>query len=119
MDEDRIEGTGRAAGDAAGKAGAAGADDEPLEAKGLVGQTLGTVQDGYDRARTTVRALLDGAPEIARDAVATGRDYYRRGSAAVTRNGADGTALTLLAAGVAIAAVSWLVFGRRRGRDEA
>jgi uncharacterized protein YjbJ (UPF0337 family) len=119
MNEDRIEGTGRkAAGKAEEAIGKLAANDR-LETRGTVNQALGTVQDGYGRARDAVRGLLDGAPAAARDAVATGRDYYRRGTAAVTTRATDNTALTLLAAGVAVAAVSWLVFGRRRGKDEA
>ncbi len=118
MNEDRIEGSGRKiAGKAAEALGKLAANDR-LEARGVVDQALGTVQDGYGRARTRVREMLDAAPAAARDAVATGRDYYRRGSEAVTRNATDNTALTLLAAGVAVAAVSWLVFGRKGDKDQ-
>lgn len=97
MNEDRVEGGGRTVKDRAETA-------------------LGTVQDGYDRARDKVREMLDNAPTV-REAVATGRDYYRRGADVVTRNATDSTALTLLAAGVAVAAVSWLILGRRGGKD--
>ncbi len=119
MNEDRIEGDGgKSLGKAEEAIGRIAAND-PLEAGGVVNQSLRGVQDGYGRARDRVREMLDAAPSVARDVVATGRDYYQRGSAAVTRNATDNTALTLLAAGVAVATVSWLLFGRRSGRDEA
>ena len=123
MNEDRITGTG---GRPAGETGAAlgrhaandsGADDA-ASAKGVVYHAIGTVQDGYGRARARVREMLDGTPGV-RDVVATGRDYYHRGADAVTRSATDNTALTLFAAGVAVAAVSWLILGRRGGRDKA
>lgn len=52
-------------------------------------------------------------------AVATGRDLYRRGAVAVGRTAGDNGALTLLAAGTALAALSWLAARRRRGAEDA
>lgn len=115
MNEDRIEGTARKVTGGFQKAAGDLAANDRLAGKGAVNQALGTVQDGYGRARETVRELLDKAPS-AREIVDTGRDYYRRGSAAVTRSAVDNSGLTLLAAGVAVAAVSWLLFGRKGGK---
>ena len=114
MNKDRIAGGARKlGGDAEAFLGRATNDDD-LEAQGSLDHALGSVQEGYGRVRDTILDLIDDAPGAAREAVQTGRDYYRRGAAAVTRTAGDNTALTLLAAGVAVAAVSWLVFGRRR-----
>ncbi len=53
------------------------------------------------------------APATAKTAIDTGRDYYQRGSVAVTRTMGDNGALALLAAGAAGAALSWFLFSRR------
>lgn len=119
MNEDRIKGSGRKVAGIAEQALGQIAANDRLETKGVVEQSRGTVQDGYGRARARVREMLDNAPAAARGAVATGRDLYHRGADAVTRSATDNTALTLFAAGVAVAAVSWLILGRRGGRDAA
>jgi uncharacterized protein YjbJ (UPF0337 family) len=114
MNEDRIKGTAKkAVGKAQAKIGEVVANDQ-LEAKGRINQAVGTVQEGYGKVRDKVRDLIDEAPTTARDAVDTGRDYYRRGSAAVTRTMGDNTGLVLLAAGAAGAALGWLMFNRRK-----
>jgi hypothetical protein len=59
-----------------------------------------------------VKDIIDDAPATAKTAIDTSRDYYQRGSAAVTRTMGDNGALALLAAGVAGAAISWFIFGR-------
>ena len=114
MNEDRIEGAAKkAVGKAQETIGEFAANDQ-LEAKGRLNQAVGTVQEGYGKVRDKVRDLIDEAPTAARDAVDTGRDYYRRGTAAVTRTMGDNTGLVLLAAGAAGAALGWLVFNRRK-----
>lgn len=114
MNEDRIEGKARkAVGTLEEGAGSLSGNDR-LEAKGTIEHARGTLQDGYGRVREKVKDLVDEAPAAARDAYATGRDYARRGAVTVTRVASDNTALTALVAGVAVAAVGWLVFGRTR-----
>ncbi len=93
------------------------ANDEHLEGKGVLNQAVGTVQDGYGKVRDKVKDLIDDAAPTARDAVDTGRDYVRRGAAAVTRTTGDNTALILLAAGVAGAALGWLALRRTKTDD--
>jgi LPXTG-motif cell wall-anchored protein len=117
MNEDRIEGTAKKVVGAVQEAAGTVTNDPQVEAKGRLNQTVGTVQDGYGKVRDKVRDLLDEAPATARDAVDTGRDYYRRGSVAVARTMGDNTALALLAAGAAGAALGWLMFSRRK-RDK-
>jgi uncharacterized protein YjbJ (UPF0337 family) len=118
VNEDRIEGTAKklvggvqeTVGDVTG--------DETLQGKGLLNQAGGIVQDGYGKVRDKVKDIIDDAPSTAKTAVDTGRDYYQRGSAAVTRTMGDNGALALLAAGVAGAAISWFLFGRRGGSSK-
>lgn len=114
MNEDRIEGTAKKLVGGAQEAIGDAIGNDRLEAKGLLNQATGVVQDGYGKVRDKVLDIIDDAPATARDAVDTGRDYYQRGAAAVTRTMGDNTALALLAAGAAGAALSWLMF-RRRG----
>jgi len=114
MNKDRIKGTAKQAeGAVLEKIGEIGGDSQ-LEARGRIDQAVGTVQEGYGKVRGKVRGLIEEAPAAARDAVDTGRDYYRRGTAAVTRTMGDNTALVLLAAGAAGAALGWLAFSRRK-----
>jgi uncharacterized protein YjbJ (UPF0337 family) len=118
MNKDQIEGTAKkvvggvqeTVGDVIG--------DDTLQGKGLINQASGIVQDGYGKVREKVKDIIDDAPVTARSAVDTGRDYYQRGSAAVTRTMGDNGALMLLAAGVAGAALSWLLFRRRSGASD-
>ena len=117
MNEDRIVGTARkVVGGVQEDIGKLAANDR-LEAKGVVNQAVGTLQDGYGKVRDKVKDLIDDAPATARDAVDTGRDYVRRGAAAVTRTTGDNTALILLAAGVVGAALGWLALSRRNKTD--
>jgi uncharacterized protein YjbJ (UPF0337 family) len=116
MNEDRIEGEARKTVGTIEQAAGSAIGDESLETQGTARHALGTVQDGYGKMRQTVRGLLDDAPA----AVATGRDYARRGAFMVTRVATDNTALTAAGASVAVAAVSWLVLRRRaRGTKRA
>jgi uncharacterized protein YjbJ (UPF0337 family) len=113
MNEDRIEGTVKKVGGTVQELAGKATNDRELEAKGYLNQALGTVQDGYGKVRDRVKDIIDDAPETARGAIDTGRDYYRRGSAAVARTAGDNTAMILLAAGVAGAALGWLALSRR------
>ena len=118
MNEDRIEGTAKKViGSAQETIGNVAANDR-LEAKGLLNQATGVVQERYGKVREKVRDIIEDVPGAAREAVDTGRDYYQRGAVAVTRTMGDNTALTLLAAGVAGAALSWLIFRRRDSKSE-
>jgi uncharacterized protein YjbJ (UPF0337 family) len=113
MNEDQIEGTAKkvvgsvqeTVGDITG--------DEALQGKGLLNQASGIVQDGYGKIREKVKDIVDDAPATAKAAMDSSRDYYQRGSAAVTRTMGDNGALALLAAGLAGAAISWALFGRK------
>ena len=119
MNKDRIEGAAKkAAGTVQKNIGELAANDQQ-EAKGRVNQAVGTVQDGYGKVRNKVRDLIDDAPAAARGAVDTGRDYYRRGTAAVANTMGDNTALVLLAAGAAGAALGWFAFSRRKRSKDA
>jgi LPXTG-motif cell wall-anchored protein len=118
MNEDRIEGTTKKVVGSVQEGIGKIANDEQLEGKGVLNQAVGTVQDGYGKVRDKVKDLIDDAAPAARDAVETGRDYARRGAAAVTRTTGDNTALILLAAGVAGAALGWLALGRRRNKTD-
>ena len=118
MDEDRIEGTARKVVGAAQETIGDVAGNDRLEARGLINQATGVVQDGYGKVKSKVLDIIDDAPSAAREAVDTGRDYYQRGAAAVTRTMGDNTALTLLVAGAAGAALSWLIFRKRGGSTE-
>ena len=120
MNEDRIEGTTRKVAGTVQEVAGKVANDEKLEGRGYLNQAAGTLQDGYGKVRGKVKDLIDEAPAAARDAVDTGRDYVRRGSAAITRTAGDNSALVLLAAGVAGAALGWFAFSRRgRGKKRA
>jgi uncharacterized protein YjbJ (UPF0337 family) len=114
MNEDRIEGTAKKVVGSAQEAIGDVAGSEKLEGKGLINQATGTLQDGYGKVREKVRDLIDEAPATAREAVDTGRDLYARGAAAVTRTAGDNTALAVLAAGVAGAALSWFLWSSSR-----
>ncbi len=114
MNKDQIEGAAKKTAGAAQENIGEFATNDRLEAKGRINQAVGTVQDGYGKVREKVRDLIEDAPTAARGAVDTGRDYYRRGTAAVTRTMGDNTGLVLLAAGAAGAALGWLVFSRRK-----
>jgi uncharacterized protein YjbJ (UPF0337 family) len=122
MNEDRIEGTAKKVGGGVQETVGNITGDEALEAKGLLNQASGLVQDGYgkvrDKVRVKVKDIIDEAPTTAKTALDTSRDYYQRGSAAVTRSMGDNGALALLAAGAAGAALSWLLFRRRGASDE-
>jgi uncharacterized protein YjbJ (UPF0337 family) len=117
MNKDQIEGTAKKAVGVAQEAIGKVANDEQLEARGVLNQAVGTVQDGYGKVREKVRDLIEDAPATAREAVDTGRDYVRRGSFAVSRTMGDNTALVLLAAGAAGAALGWFAF-KRRGKTK-
>lgn len=117
MNEDRIEGTAKKVTGKVREAVGKVANDQQAEAKGRLNQAVGTVQDGYGKVREKVKDLIDDAPVAARSAVDTGRDYVRRGSAAIARTSGDNTALVLLAAGVAGAALGWFALSRR-GRNK-
>jgi uncharacterized protein YjbJ (UPF0337 family) len=119
MKEDPIEGTAGTADALAPDAIGAPVANDLSDPKGLVSQAVDTVQEGYDKVRGKVRDLIDDAPGAARDAIETGRDYYQRGAAAVTRTMGDNTALVLLAAGAAGAALGWLAFNRRKQKKDA
>jgi uncharacterized protein YjbJ (UPF0337 family) len=119
MNEDRIEGTARKVVGTAQEVAGKVANDEALEGKGYLNQAAGTLQDGYGKVRGKVKDLIDDAPTVARGAVDTGRDYVRRGSAAITRTAGDNTALVLMAAGIAGAALGWFALSRRgRGKPK-
>lgn len=117
MNEDEIKGTAKKLVGTGQEAIGKIANDEQLEGKGYLNQAVGTVQDGYGKVREKVKDLIEEAVPTAKGAVDTGRDYVRRGSAAVARTSGDNTALVLLAAGVVGAAVGWFAFGRRKGSD--
>jgi uncharacterized protein YjbJ (UPF0337 family) len=117
MNEDRIEGKVKKVGGTVEELAGKATNDRELEARGYINQALGTVQDGYGKVRDRVKDIIDDAPDTARGAIDTGRDYYRRGSAAVARTAGDNTALVLLAAGVAGAALGWLAYRRRGPKD--
>ena len=118
MNEDKIEGTAKkvvgqvqeTVGDLTG--------DDSLQGKGLLNQAGGIVQDGYGKVRDKVKDIIDDAPASAKTAIDTSRDYYQRGSAAVTQSLGDNGTLALLAAGVAGAVISWFLFGRRGSAKE-
>lgn len=120
MNEDRIEGTAKKViGAVQEDVGKLAANDR-LEAKGVVNQAVGTLQDGYGKVRDKVKDLVEDAPDTVREAYATGRDYAQRGAVTVTRVASDNTALTALVAGVALAAIGWLAFGRsKKGKPGA
>ena len=117
MNEDEIEGTATKPGGSVQEAAGKPTGDERLEARGYLDQALGAVQDGYGKVREKVRDLIEDAPASAREAIDTGRDYARRGSVAVARTAGDNTALVLLAAGAIGAAIGWLAWSRRGGRQ--
>jgi uncharacterized protein YjbJ (UPF0337 family) len=117
MNDDELEGKARKAVGAVQEGAGRLVGDEELEGRGVFNQAVGTLQDGYGRVRGAVKDLVEDAPGAARDAYATGRDYARRGAVTVTRVASDNTALTALVAGVAVAAVGWLVLGRRRRKE--
>lgn len=120
MNEDRVEGTARKAVGAVQETAGNLVGDDQTEAKGILNQAVGTVQDGYGKVRDKVKELIEDAPATARDVVDTGRDYVRRGSLVVTETAGDSQRLTIIAAptaAVAGAAISWLVFGRKSRKD--
>ncbi|HEY0271455.1 MAG TPA: CsbD family protein [Sphingomonas sp.] len=118
MNEDRIEGTAKKVVGAVQETVGDVTGDEALQGKGLLNQAGGVVQDSYGKVRDKVKDIIDDAPATAKTALDTSRDYYQRGSAAVTRTMGDNGALALLAAGAAGAALSWLIFGRRGGASK-
>ncbi|MBA2933189.1 CsbD family protein [Sphingomonas sp. CGMCC 1.13654] len=114
MNEDEIKGTAKkvigTAQEVAGKV----ANDEQLEGKGYLNQALGTVQDVTGKVRDKVKDIVDDAPSAAKTAIDTGRDYARRGSAAVARATGDNTVLiAAVTAGIAGLAVGWFAWSRR------
>ncbi len=117
MNDDEIKGTVKKVGGTVQEVAGKVTGDEQLEGKGYLNQAVGTVQDGYGKVREKVKDLIDDATPVAKDAIDTGREYYRRGTAAVTRTMGDNTALVLLAAGAAGAALGWLAFSKRK-RDK-
>ncbi|HEY0315506.1 MAG TPA: CsbD family protein [Sphingomonas sp.] len=116
MNEDEIKGTARKVAGTAQEVAGKVANDQQLEAKGYLNQALGTVQDVTGKVRDKVKDIVDDAPAAARGAIDTGRDYARRGSAAIARTTGDNTALVVLAAGAVGAAIGWFAWSRRGGR---
>lgn len=114
MNEDRVEGTAKKVVGVGQEVAGKVTGDEKLEGKGYLNQAAGAVQDGYGKVREKVKDLVDDATPAAKDAIDKGRDYARRGSAAVARTAGDNTALMLLGVGIAGAAIGWLTLGRRR-----
>lgn len=119
MNEDRIAGTVKEAGGKAQSAIGSAIGDNEMDARGVLNQARGAVQDGYGKVKDKVGNLIEGAPDVAREAVDTGRDYYRRGSSALAGTLGDNAAIALLAAGVVGAAIGWLVFGRDGASGDA
>ncbi|WBO24037.1 CsbD family protein [Sphingomonas abietis] len=113
MNEDEIKGTAKKLVGTGQEVVGKVANDEQLEGKGYLNQAVGTVQDGYGKVREKVKDLIEEAAPTAKGAIDTGRDYVRRGSAAVARTTGDNTALVLLAAGVAGAALGWFALNRK------
>ena len=113
MNEDEIKGTAKKVGGSVQELAGKAFGDQQLEGKGYLNQAVGTVQDGYGKVREKVKDLIEDATPVAKDAIDTGRDYVRRGSAAVARTTGDNTALVLLAAGIAGAALGWFALSRR------
>lgn len=121
MNEDRIEGTVKKVKGAAQEAIGDVANDDTLAAKGILNQAVGSVQDGYGKVRDKVKDLVGDAPATAKDAVETGRDYVRRGSAVVTRtvNENSTTVLTVGIGAVVVGALaSWLLVGRGKKKTK-
>lgn len=81
-------------------------------------EIAGKARQAAGSVRGRVRDIAAEAPAAAREVVATGRDYARRGAFTITRVATDNTALTALVAGAAVAAVGWLLLGRRRGEGD-
>ena len=117
MNEDRIEGVATEAGGKVQEVAGKALDNQDTEARGIINQAKGRVQESYGRVKDKVKGAIDEAPGTARGAIDAGRDYARRGSQVVTRTVGDNTALALFAAGVAGAALGWML-GRRGGPRE-
>ncbi len=113
MNEDEIKGTGKKVGGTVQEVAGKLTGDDQLEGKGYVNQAVGSVQDGYGKVSDKVKDLIDDAAPTAKDAIDSGRDYVRRGSAAVARTTGDNTALVILAASIAGAALGWFALTRK------
>jgi len=99
MDKDRIAG---AAKDIAGKAESAFGrvtDDASTEASGRAREAAGTVQNAFGQAKDAARDMGNAASSYAQDAIETGNEYYREGSAAVASEVKEQPLTALLAAG--------------------
>jgi uncharacterized protein YjbJ (UPF0337 family) len=117
MNEDEIKGTAKKVGGTVQEVAGKVTGDEQLEAKGYLNQALGTVQDVGGKVRDKVKDIVDDAPAAAKTAIDTGRDYARRGSAALARTTGDNNVLVAaVAAGVAGLALGWFAWSRRGSR---
>lgn len=99
MDKDRIAG---AAKDIAGKAESAFGQvtgDAETETSGRAKEAAGTVQNAFGQAKDAARDLGNAASSYAQEAIDSGNDFYRDGSAAVASKVKEQPLTALLAAG--------------------
>jgi uncharacterized protein YjbJ (UPF0337 family) len=117
MNEDRILGTVRHGMGKAERVVGDAIDSERLEARGVVDQVAGAVQNGYGRIKDRVEDVIDEAPEAigraAGRAADRARRLKRRGDDAVRDHWGDNGALYLLAGAAALVAIGFLAFRRR------